>query len=106
LIGAAVLLGAVPAGAQVPPGALVGVFIGFVLPDEYCPACFRSCKCSSDRPGEAGPGHVGNPRRAGDGHRAAVASGEQWEIASLDRLHVTVAPARGPNVRLAVRFRF
>lgn len=87
-------------------GALVGAFLGMLVPDDYCPACFRSYNSRPTGRGKLVLVTSGIFGLLGAGVGAAVSPDERWEVVSFDRLHVTVAPARGRGVRMAVSFGF
>jgi hypothetical protein len=87
-------------------GGLVGAVLGLVIPNDYCPACFRSYNYHPPGPGKLVVVTAGILGVLGAGIGAAISPGESWKTVSFDRLHVTVAPAGGRGVRLAVSFGF
>lgn len=87
-------------------GVLVGAVLGLLAPDDYCGACLRSYTFRPTPRGKlvlVGAGFFG---LLGAGIGAAAPPGERWEAVSFDRLHVSVAPARGQGVRMAVSVGF
>jgi hypothetical protein len=87
-------------------GGLVGAFLGLLVPNDYCPACFRSYNFRPTPQWKLVVVTAGILGALGAGIGAMVPPGEKWEAVSLDRLHVSVAPDAGRGVRMVVSFGF
>jgi hypothetical protein len=87
-------------------GALLGVVVGLIMPHDFCPACARP---ANYHPSGRGPlvlvtSSIFGVLGAAIG--AATAPGDKWQTVSFDRVQVSVAPARGRGVRMAVSVGF
>ena len=87
-------------------GGLLGVFVGLILPHDLCVACART---ANYHPSARGPlvlvtSSIFGVLGAAIG--AATAPGDKWQVVHVDGLHVSVAPARGRGVRMAVSVGF
>ena len=87
-------------------GGLVGAFLGLIVPDDYCTACAHSVNFRPIARWKLVTVTSGILGVLGAGIGAVVPPGEKWEAVSLDRLHVSVTPARGRGVRMAVSVGF
>jgi hypothetical protein len=87
-------------------GGLLGAMLGLVVPHDICRGCLRPPNYQP--PGRASLVLVTSAIFGvlGAAIGAAVRPGEKWEVVSFDRLHVSVAPARGRGVRMAVSVGF